>query len=488
MRGARDLAMIPLPRPYHVLLAALFVAAIAIGYAILPGERERIAMLERDGKSQEALAILERRFAGGDRSRSTVNQLQQLYLHFGDLARSREMLELIAASRPRDADVQRRLAGFYKQIQDDDAYVKALRARIDLRYTAAACTELAALLRQKGDWTGETTALLSCRQKGYRQNEDMVRLATLLAARSEVALASQLLKSVDDVRRLRADRDRQLLFALLLESDQPREAQRRAVRWLKGSRSDSFALQLIDMLTAANRFDEAIQLASDAGEPGSSVALAVAELMLDRGELTAAETFLRGWLGEARLENGSLATRFVSAALDAENPLLAYEGATKYGLPNLSDANRIALAEALGAVGLQSEFDAVRKTLTADQLAQNPLLGAAVELSAGAPQQSRVLLDQVRVDQLDEWRLALWARLTAQTGSATVRPSIEPSTGIAARPYIVQPRGVRRERTTRPTRFRRPTAPAAKQGEQTTRPADKGTTTAPVDQRGFGGG
>ena len=475
--GGRVVTGLGLVRAHHIILAALFATALVVGYLILPGERQRIAMLERDGKTREALSILERRFANGDRSTTTVYQMQELYLHFGNLKRSREMLEMMASKRPRDSDVQRRLANFYKQTQDSKAYVKALETRIELRYTVAACSEVIALSRQRGDFAAEQQALLACRQKGYRQTEDMVRLATLLASHNDVAQASQLLKSVDDVRRLRTDRDRQMLFALLIESDQPREAQRRAVRWLKGSKSDDFALQLVDMLTAANRFDDAVQLASEAGEPGSSLSLAVAELMLDRNELTAAETFLRGWLGEAKLDRGALASRFVAAALDAENPLLAYQGAVKHGLTNLDGADLVALAEALGAIGLQSEFDAVRKTLTAEQLAQNPLLGAAVQLSSGAPAQSRALLNQVRVDQLDEWRLALWARLTEQTGPAATVPSAQTPPAVATRPPITRPRTIRRDRSGARPSYRRAAPQVAK-------PAETPAAVPPFESRG----
>lgn len=449
-------------RAHHIILTALFVIAAAIGILILPGERERVAMLERDGKMREALSILERRFAAGDRSSTTIYQMQEMFLHFGDLKRSREMLELMAAKRPRDSDVRRRLASFYKQTQDDTAYVKALEARIDLRYMAATCSELVALLRQRGDYPAEQRALLGCRQKGYRQTEDMVRLATLLASGGDFAQASQLLKSVDDVRRLRTDRDRQELFALLIESDQPREAQRRAVRWLKGSKSDDFALQLVDMLAVANRADDAIQLASEAGEPGSSLSLAVAELMLDRNELTAAESFLRGWLGESKLDRSGLASRFVAAALDAENPLLAYQGATKYGLDKLEGADLVALAEALGAIGLQIEFDTVRKAVSSELLTQNPLLGAAVQLSSGSTDQSRALLNQVRVDQLDEWRLALWARLSEQTGARAGQTQAQ-SPNVARPAVAPGQRIVRRYRTQRTSRPRRQGAPVALQ-------------------------
>ena len=428
-------------RPHRVVMAILVLGALALGALLLPGERERVAMLERDGKNREALSILERRFAEGDRSQLTIYQLQELNLHFGDLDRSRRMLELLARERPRDAEVQRRLAAFYKQTQDEDAYVKALEARISLRYSEAGCRELIGLLRRRGDFDGEQRALQDCRQRGYRRAEDLVRLATLHAASGEMGPASQILRSVDDLRRLKSDRERLTLFATLLEADQPREAQRRAVRWLKGARDDDFALTLIEMLADRKRHDFAIALAREVGEPGSSVSLAVAELMLDRGEIVAARTYLRGWLTGAKFDNDVLLSRFVGAALDAEDPVLAFEAAERFGLDRAPPADTMALAEALTVIGDQPRFDNVRAVLSAEQLARNPLLSAAIELRKGTTEQSRSLLSQVRVNELDEWRLALWARLMEQTGRSASTSAALREAGAVAEPGTIAHKG-----------------------------------------------
>lgn len=447
-------------RAYHVIFGALFAGALAVGALILPGERERVAMFERDGRMRDALAILERRFAAGDQSSTTVYQLQEIYLHYGDLKRAREMLELMVTLRPRDATAQRRLAGFYKQIQDEPAYIAALRRRLELRYAPSTCTELVGLVRQKGDHDAEIGALQTCWQKGYRQTEDMIRFATLLAERNEGAQAAQVLRTVDDRLRLRSNRERQMLFQLLVETDQPREAQRRAVRWLLGNRNDAFGLALIDMLAVENRHDDALQLARDAGEPGGSLSLAVAELMLDRAEIQAAQTYLRGWLVDGKLDRPDIATRFVLAALDADAPMLAFEAATRFGLDKLGSSELVPLAESLGASGRRLEFDTVRQLLPSEVIAENPLLGAAVELNAGGATRSRALLSEVRVDQLDEWRFALWSRLIEQANPQAARP--QPP--VQAEPSPAPQRNVRRARQSQQKQATVRRRPAAQKG------------------------
>ena len=224
--------------PHSIVMTVLFIGALITGYAMLPGINERIAMLERDGKNAQALGILERRFADGDRRPRTLYQLVGLYEQFGNLPRLKETLEALSEARPRDAQVRRRLAQFYATTQDNARYLAALESEVQMRYSESACRELIGLHRMWGDYAREQSAIVQCRQKGYRRAEDIVRLAELLAADGDYAQASQLLRNVDDLKRLKSDRERLRLFAMLVDADQPQEALRRAVRWAIGQIDD----------------------------------------------------------------------------------------------------------------------------------------------------------------------------------------------------------------------------------------------------------
>ncbi len=306
-------------RPQIVAMSAVFLAAVVAGWLLLPGEAERIAMLERDGKDREALTILEQQFAAGDRRQRTVYQLQRLYEMLGDLPKARAMLEQLGEARPRDATVQRQLAGFYRQTEDNGAYMRSLERQIDLKYSEPACRELIGMLRLAGDYAKEQATIVKCRQKGYRRTEDIVRLGQLLATDGDVQQASQLLRSVDDLKRLKSDRERLQLFAILLEAEQPREAVRRAARWAKGAKEDSLALTLIEMLVRGERQDLAVELARDVSVPGDSVSLAVAEIMLDKSQIEAAQSYLRGWMGRAKLSDPAIVSRFARSFVTTES-------------------------------------------------------------------------------------------------------------------------------------------------------------------------
>ena len=105
-------------KPHLVVMLVIFAGAAASGLFLLPGDAERVAMLERDGDNIRALELLEKRFTSGDRSQRTLYQLEQLYQHFGKLDKAKLALESLAERRPRDLALQRRLVQFYRDTQD----------------------------------------------------------------------------------------------------------------------------------------------------------------------------------------------------------------------------------------------------------------------------------------------------------------------------------------------------------------------------------
>jgi hypothetical protein len=428
-------------------MSIVFLGALVVGYLVLPGVNERIAALERDGKNGEALALLEQRFADGDRSQRTLFQLQTLYEHFGKLEDARRTLEMLAERRPRDMQVLRRLATFYKLTQNQEGYIGAIKRQLAERYSEPACKELIGIYRLHGDAAAEQAMLQDCRAKGYRRPDDIVRLAYLVASDGHIAETSRLLRSVDDRRRLLGERDRLMFFTALLESGEAAEAEKRALRWLKGTREHAFVLLLIDKLVEADRHELAMDMAREAGTPGDSVSLAVAELMVDRDQTVAARAYLKGWLEVARLRDADVVQRFITAALGADDPELAFRGASAYGLSRVSQADLVAMAEALSAVGQVASFQSLSRVLDAATIKENPLLAAAIEFDRGAREPARLLLSRVQVDGLDEWRLALWARLMESTGRSGspsqalreigVEPGLAP-VAVTARPPIIR--------------------------------------------------
>jgi hypothetical protein len=226
------------------------------------------------------------------------------------------------------------------------------------------------------------------------------------------------MRAVDDLRRLKTDRERLQLFALLIENEQPNEAQRRAVRWVKGNKDDSLALTLIHELVSANRHDLAIELARETSVPGDSVFLAIAEVMIERSEMTAAQAILRGWFDKAGEIDAGVAARFIAAAVNAGAPELALAGAQRAGLSKLAADTVKELGRGLDEAGRRVDADALRASLGQSLPdALGPKLSPR-ERQRGAP--------GFKISKLDGWRTALWKRLADDNKPvplAQVRPA-----------------------------------------------------------------
>ena len=414
----------PQARPDRLIMVVVFACSIAAGWAMLPGENERVAMLERDGHSREALTILEQQVAGGDRRYRTLHQILALYESEGNIAKARTILETMSIERPRDPALKRRLAQFYRNNQNDAGYIKALQDLIDIRYSESACRELIARLRFIGESAAEQTALQNCRVKGYRRADDLSRLAELVAADGDIAQATSLLKSIDDLKRLKDLRQRFQLLSLLSEQDQPRDAERRALRWIRSAHDDATAVSIIDHLARTKYPETAYEVAKDTGVPGDGISLTIAERLIEKTQSGAALLYLRGWIERAKTVDAETAIRFVDAALGVGDPQLAVKGARQFGYVLLPHLTLVKLATSLEQSGAQVEANEVRTSITAGApLAVEhvaPQTADSAAQSIDGPENTGNTTDAtpshirsvVLVDPLDGWRRGLFASMS----------------------------------------------------------------------------
>jgi hypothetical protein len=403
--------------PAHsLMLALLFLGAIVVGWAVLPGEDERIEALERDGQTGRALALLEARFNRGDRKQRTLATLRRFYDYYGDTPKSLQMLELLIVQRPRDIFLHRQLAQLYRQAEDEPGQVRALKAQLAVRYSEPVCQRLIGLLRRASDFAAEQATLIDCRNNGYRRPEELERLAFLYAADGNLGETAQILKAVDDRRWLRGTRERLMLFDAMVSTNTVNDALRRGVRWYKGQPDSDFALEMIARLVAAERNDLALQMAREVGVAGDPVSLAAGEILVDQVQYEAARLYLKGWLGQARDMSMETAVRFVAAAVDAEAPLLAMQGAEQHGLSRFRAGDLTGLAEALAIAGQTAALDKVRALMTPETIAASGLLSAAIDVREGRLDVARATLATTPIDPTDDRRITYRNQLLVLAG------------------------------------------------------------------------
>jgi hypothetical protein len=252
------------------------------------------------------------------------------------------------------------------------------------------------------------------------------RLAELVAADGDGAQATAILKSIDDLKRLKTLRERFQLLSLLAEQDQPREAERRAMRWVRSAHDDTTAVSLIDHLARSKYPDSAYEVAKDAGVPGDGISLTVAERLIEKDQNGAALLYLRGWLERAKTADTDTAIRFVDSAIAVGAPELAIQGARQFGYVLLPQQSLLKLAAALEQSGATIEAGEVRRAVaggapvlpvaaaidSAESGAQ-PVTGrstarGAPVIESGSRQRSVVL-----VDPLDGWRRSLFTSMSS---------------------------------------------------------------------------
>ncbi len=422
------------PAAYNIVLGLLFAGALLVGWAVLPGEDERIEALERDGQTGRALMLLEGRFDRGDRRQRTLAALKRFYEYYGDTEKTLAMLQLLIEQRPRDMFLYRQLTQLYRQAEDEHGQIRTLQAQLAFRYSEPVCHRLIGLLRRVSAFSEERAALVECRNNGYRRQEDLERLAFLYAADGDLPATAQILTAVDDRRWLRGSRERLMLFEALLATQAATDAMRRGIRWYRGQPNSDFALEMISKLIAAERSDLGLQMANELGKPGDPVLLSAAEILVDQVQYKPAQLFLTGWLAQAQTLSLETAARFVAAAVDAEAPALGLQGAEKFGIERFRAEDLIGLAEALMAAGQTNGFDKVRAMLPATAIASSQLLTAAVDIREGRPEAARAVLATAIVVSQDERRALLKAHLLAlagrasppAAGSALVRDPVRP--------------------------------------------------------------
>lgn len=472
-----DAASSLLKRYRHgVIVTLLCAVALVVTWFLLPDDDTRIAALERDGQLAAARELLVQKFEQGDRRPRTLYQLHRIHEYFGDLDNARKVLELLAQMEPKDANVQRRLARLYNLVQDETAYIGALKAQLRIRHSDRICRDLIGHLRRTDDADGEAQAISACRINGYRRPDDLSRLATLHAVNGNMIESAAILRSIDDRRWLKELSDRLLLFTALVEAKQPDEAYRRGVRWLKGQADNDLALQLISLFVEANHKGHGIELAKAVGQPGDTVSLAVGEIMVDQVQYPAARAFLNGWLEKAKALDTETATRFMQAAIDSGDPGLALKGAMRHGLEKFAQADLVALCEAMVTNSEAAAFDSIYEFLTPETLALNPMLLAEAELRRGRVDLARLHLTRVRAEELDERRLELLASLSDRAGRPpAVAAVLRELRVVAASPAI----GPAQAQVNRIVRQQSAAKRISKQRRRIARPIPGGTAQAP---------
>jgi tetratricopeptide (TPR) repeat protein len=321
--------------PYRTLLIAFALAASAAAVLTLPGEREKIALHERDGKISDALGHVSGRLSAGKHDAHLLDAAVRLHLRLGDLDAAVAAAELHAAAFPDNLAAQIRLLDLLRDRGQHERYL-ALAKRVYDRWQAPQILrDLLDLYRLRQHLDAEVRLLELATGIGQAMAADIERLGMIKAAQGDYAAALQLLNDADGTRDGIDRSARFTLLHLLLEQDRPDEATRRAMKWLATNPDDAAAAQFCADLALSGHVARAVTITRQINRPESEIYVACVERVSRRGEAGIAADLLLAWVAENRSASAQTVDRFVRVALTVGRPDLALafqSGAKSYAL------------------------------------------------------------------------------------------------------------------------------------------------------------
>lgn len=228
-------------RRHVVLTLFLIMAAIAAGFAMVPGERERWTMLERDNRNEEALAILDARYRAGQRDADTLLHLYKLLMSFANVARASDVIEQFVAARPDDVQAVTLLAKHCADTANVIGEEKALKRLFELSPSQETAQKLLSLYRLQGAFDQEESFLRLLLAKKLITASDAERFGLLLIAGGDFAGARQALNYFDDIAGPEKLIGRIALFDLLTQHGDTQTALAKAARWIPNWRRAALA-------------------------------------------------------------------------------------------------------------------------------------------------------------------------------------------------------------------------------------------------------
>lgn len=335
-----------------MLARYLFLAVIAIGALIAavklaPGDLERLAMLERDGRHELAMAELQKLYADGQRDPQLILRLYNLQIRFGLVDEARKVLEEFARVRPTDIEAQIGLIRFYQMNQLEAPYAAALRALYERTRSRELLSELLGFYRINGRYRDEEDVLERTAAANRAGPAEFERLGLLATARGDLQLAARALRRADG-RVDEPSRSARLgLFRVLVELKELDEAHQRCLAWLRTWRDPELAVELMETFNQAGRTDLALDIGTRFGGPGNDVTLASAEILNEQGRHDEVLQKLREYQSVGLPEDRDRAQRFISISASSGGADMALRAARLIGMRKLEGSVILDLLDSL---------------------------------------------------------------------------------------------------------------------------------------------
>ncbi len=282
-----------------VAAAVCATVGVLVGYIMIPGQSEQLAMLSRDELPDAALAKANALFESGNREPAILLQTFALNEYAGKYDRALEAFRTYFELRPDDAAAWEKAAYLFDSQGQTELLKSALENIVRLTRDPLASGRLAAFYRLGGQPDDEYRVLRAVEPKGLLP-VDALRLASLHFDRNEVTEGAAIIERLDDADTNIDDAGRIQLFVALLELGKFEVAVNRATKWTKASKDTGLQDVLTGYLLNAGADEAALRLASNAQTFADAKGFGrLAGLLADQGRFDLIERLMDDWVGAA---------------------------------------------------------------------------------------------------------------------------------------------------------------------------------------------
>lgn len=201
-----------------ILIAVLAFASLAGGWLAIPRDVERIEMLARDGKLNEAVELADEALEAGSRDERLVELIFSLNNRVGRIDRATEAMDMLLERAPQDVDLWRRAVNFFALEQNLERKIEASTTLARLSLEPRDIASAAGLLSLHSRFEEEVTILRDHSQ--YLTPDLGVRLAAREAALGNTQAAADAAMLVLGQEAFNP-RSAPFLTEILLAADQP---------------------------------------------------------------------------------------------------------------------------------------------------------------------------------------------------------------------------------------------------------------------------
>ncbi|MBF0161486.1 MAG: tetratricopeptide repeat protein [Magnetococcales bacterium] len=266
---------------YHLTLAVLLAMGLGAGYALLPSDQQIALMYLKSKEFDKAQGYLEKLLNAGDLSIPVVVPLSQIYLSYGDLDRTVQLMGRFVHANPTNVQAYQRLGTFLQYAMRTGEYLANLETLSRLDPSEANLQNLAKIYNFNAQHDKQITVLRTLTERYPDNPTNFIHLAQLLAAHHHYTEGATTLRALWQRHPQAFTLDlAELLVSLLLDNGAPDEAFMTARDWLNPQKILDQVVRLASLIHFRGFPGQGLRLIQDYESSAESHAGVLKELTL----------------------------------------------------------------------------------------------------------------------------------------------------------------------------------------------------------------